>query len=325
LFGIFLMGLCSLLCSANTAAPAAVTREDNTLARTVNLPVYVWQEHAIKPRGMVLAIHGMAMHGTAYDTWARRLAAEGFLVVAPDLRGYGSWLKTRDRAVAYSASEVDIENLAEAMRQENRGIPLVLAGESLGGSLAIRLAAKRADLFDGLILSAPALKHSHRVQWKTVAHTAWALAVPAHPINVSPYIENYYSEDPSICREETSDPLIRRNLRIGELVSSCRLIASTADCIADIPGDMPVLIMQGKNDMMVKASSLTVLKERLRTTRTTIRVFPNRGHILLETAYLQAETMDTVKRWLNENCHMRTATGTRVAKLKNEAEIARND
>src|SRR5262249_17369467 len=152
-------------------------------------------------------------------------------------------------------------------------------GESLGGALALRLAAQRPDLVDGLILSAPAIKHRHQIPLTTIADGFRVLANPFHKVDMKGYLENYFSEDPAIGKEEVSDPLVRKNLNLGEIISSCHLLGSSAACISAIPADMPVLMLQGKKDRMVKLSSVKLLQTRLKTQKQTVAWFPERGHI----------------------------------------------
>lgn len=311
---IYLLFLQMLLSVALTAgfspAQAKVLRsEQGACASEAATPVYVWADPQVRPRAMVLAIHGLAMHGTMFDAFARHLAARKVLVAAPDLRGYGKWHQHDEHCTAaYRESERDIVRIATQLRESNPDIPLFLAGESLGGTVALRIAASNPDLIDGLILSAPAVRHHHRVGLRTIAQVARLAVNPRRKIDVSNYIGNYFSEDETISREGLSDPLVRKQLTIGELVSSCRFMANAAHSIERIPVDMPVLVMQGREDQMVKASSVKLLESKLRSTKRTVCWFENRGHILLETAHVKQDTLDTVSSWLNNNCRMRTVS-----------------
>lgn len=299
------------------SAPAfcEVTRQDNgAIARELHTPVYVWQDSGKKPKAIVLAIHGLALHASVFDSTARHLAAHQMIVAAPDLRGYGKWCqKDKVKGAAYKESEADILALAKKLRARYRNVPLFLVGESLGGSLAIKLAASHADLIDGLILSAPAVRHQHHVPLRTIADATLVLTNPSHRVDVSGFIRNYYSEDPAISEEELNDPLTRTNMSLGELLASCRVISSAADRIGEIPADMPVLIMQGKKDRMLKLSSIDELEHKLKSTNQTVRWFPERGHILLETAHVRPDTLEAITSWLETHCTMRTVEGASVA------------
>ncbi len=307
-----------------TPAFAEVNRIDQgQISIELNLPVYEWKDSNSKPKAIVMAIHGLTMHGTVYDTWARKLAAEHIVVAAPDLRGYGQWYASGElKSVQYKESEKDLVALAQSLRSRYRGIPLFVAGESLGGTMAVRLAAQHPELVDGLILSAPALRHYHRIPLATLADLCKVVVNPAHKVDISAYLKHYFSDDPEVSAEGIADPLIRKNLNVREIVSSCNEMDGSADFISAIPADMPVLILQGEKDQMVKLESVGLLESKLRTKNQTVCWFPERGHILLETAYVRPETVDAVDSWIAHNCTMRTVDTTVTASLEQEVYIS---
>jgi acylglycerol lipase len=296
--------------------------DDGKLARSLRLPVCEWQCTG-QPRAIVLAIHGLTMHGTVYDAWARQLAAQQIMVAAPDLRGYGQWCdRDNGKSVDYQDSEKDLVALAQALRAQHPRVPLFLAGESLGGAMAVRIAGSHSDLVDGLILSAPALKHYHQIPLSTLADGVFILANPAHKVNISGYIKHYFSDDPAITKEAIADPLIRKHLNVAEIVSSCRIMGSSAEFIKSIPADMPILVIQGEKDRMVKPESVLLLQRDLKTKKQTVCWLPERGHILLETAHLKSETVETINCWLKNNCVMRTLDSTTVASSSGNQNFA---
>lgn len=295
----------TLFCSLLLAAPSDcknVVRDKDPVIRKCQTPVYIWSEHNTKPRAMVLAIHGLALHGTIFDTTARHLANQNILVAAPDLRGHGGWINRQPHAKAqYTASEQDLVTIAKALREAHPGVPLFVLGESLGGTAAIRLAGKHPDLVDGLVLSAPALRYyRHVVDRHTVMQLAQLAAHPARGISVANYI-HYFSNDEKIRAEQIADPLLRKRMGVGELLSSCRFMSNAAACVDDIPSDMPVLVMQGRHDQMVKQSSVDLLDRKLKSKDKRVCWFPQAGHILLETKHVRPEALNTVSGWLHEN------------------------
>ena len=122
-----------------------------------------WRDATQDPRGVVLLIHGFPEHSLLYDKLASRLAFDGFIVYAPDLRGLGrAYADEIATKIEYAKhADNDVARLAERIRKEHKGLKLIAGGESMGGALAIRLAATRPDLVDGVILSGPALKLEH--------------------------------------------------------------------------------------------------------------------------------------------------------------------
>lgn len=293
--------LCMIALPFAQMATAKVVRSDS--ASQFNIPMYSWFDDARTPSAVVLAIHGLALHGTAYDRCARQLAADGVLFVAPDLRGYGSCHSSHSHMTAqYRDSEDDLIRLSQVLRRQNPDVPLFLVGESLGGALALRLASRNPNLYDGMILAAPAIRHRYHISLRSAADTAMALVMPRHEIDFSPYIRNYFSDEPAIVSEQMDDPLVRKTLRLGEILSSCRLIAGTTDSIRRLPPNLPLLIIQGQNDLMIGRRSLSLLQENLPGNRTKVQMFHDRGHILLETSHVHPEVLATVKNWIDLEC-----------------------
>ncbi|GAS93117.1 lipase lipV [Mycolicibacterium canariasense] len=98
----------------------------------------------------VLAIHGLTGHGKRWET-----LASGHLpdvsVLAPDLIGHG-----RSTWAAPWTIEANVAALADLLDSEATG-PVLVAGHSFGGAVALTLAASRPDLVSGLVLLDPAV------------------------------------------------------------------------------------------------------------------------------------------------------------------------
>nr|WP_245233980.1 alpha/beta hydrolase [Mycobacterium sp. PS03-16] len=98
----------------------------------------------------LLAVHGLTGHGQRWQTLATR-HLPGVSVAAPDLIGHG-----RSSWAAPWTLEANTEALA-ALLDADGGPPVVVAGHSFGGAVALALAAARPDLVSGLVLLDPAV------------------------------------------------------------------------------------------------------------------------------------------------------------------------
>jgi pimeloyl-ACP methyl ester carboxylesterase len=99
-------------------------------------------------RSPFVLLHGWACPPANWDAVARILTAAGHRVVAPPLLGYGpesESVGTDEDAWTLEAAADDVVRLLERL-----GSPAVVAGHSLGGSIAATLAARRPDLVRGL-------------------------------------------------------------------------------------------------------------------------------------------------------------------------------
>lgn len=113
---------------------------------------------AAEPRGRVVILHGVQSHAGWYDSLGRTLAEGGWEVEFPDRRGSGRNAVERGHARSANRLLADVAERLELARRERPGRPLVLAGISWGGKLAVVTAARRPDLLDGLALLCPGLR-----------------------------------------------------------------------------------------------------------------------------------------------------------------------
>lgn len=307
--------MCMTLAQNSFAQPSHESvsyEEDGAVSEELHMPIYHWSIPHAKPRGVVLAIHGVAMHGFSFDTLGRSLALEGFDVYATDLHGYGHYMKG-DHAycevaecsrpdckgkIDYDKSYEDIRKLAQYLKTKEP-IPLFAVGESLGGALTIRLASRDPNLVDGVILSAPAIKRHSFIDPCLVASAGLFLANPRAQLDLMPFVRRYSSDDPRVVAEKECDPLLRRHLSAYELLLASKTVRKTASYVENIPSTMPVLVLQGGGDRCLKAQAVMLLLSKLHSRDQTVKWFAERGHILIETAFVKPDTMGAVVQWLN--------------------------
>ncbi len=102
----------------------------------------------------VLLLHGYTGSPRSMVGWGRRLEANGYRVSVPRLPGHGtSWpeLNTTGWMDWYGAAEEAFETLSDACTQ------VFVAGLSMGGALALRLAQTHPGRISGLVLVNPVI------------------------------------------------------------------------------------------------------------------------------------------------------------------------
>ena len=122
---------------------------------------------------VVVLVHGVGGSHLDWDLLAPKLTAR-FRVLAADLPGFG--LSGPGRRPATVPRNVDV--LARFIREAGRP-PVVLVGNSMGGMIAILLAARTPQLVRGLVLLDPALPAPARILRSPA--TVAALALHALP------------------------------------------------------------------------------------------------------------------------------------------------
>lgn len=314
------LGLSSVFCSQLQSANGAVTtvQTRSKLGLTENVPVRQWVDPSVKTKGIVIAIHGAARHSGTFQPLAEQLAAQGFLVASPDLRGHGGWYfdakKANDKIADYDGSTTDVVNLIKQLHVQHPLLPIFCVGESAGAAVAIKAACEYPTL-SGLVLSSIGTKpcvHDVQSLFPDVMNGIMHFDKPLAVTKTS--MRKYSSDDERIRALATDDPLLKPGLSARELLKTAWLLNHTGGFASKIPDHIPVLMLQGKDDQIVTASSAVRVLKRINSKQKKIVEFPC-GHILLSTPFLRDDVVSTLTDWL----------GTRAGDQQTAALTSRSD
>jgi pimeloyl-ACP methyl ester carboxylesterase len=123
-----------------------------------------------------IVIHGSAGHSTTMNEIAKRLAADNFTTVAPDMRGHGA-SGTRGDIGYLGQLDNDLQDLLTELHREHHDAHFSLLGFSAGGGFALRVAAgKLASDFDRVVLLSPYLGYDAPSSRSSKGSAQWANA-----------------------------------------------------------------------------------------------------------------------------------------------------
>jgi pimeloyl-ACP methyl ester carboxylesterase len=122
----------------------------------------------------VLLVHGLSSNARLWDSVGACLAADGYAVVAVDLRGHGSSAGVPDPPDR-DPTDVAVADLV-AVCAELGWRHVLVAGQSWGGNVAVQLAAEHPELVAGLALVDGGWLHLGD-QWSDVDE-AWPTLAP---------------------------------------------------------------------------------------------------------------------------------------------------
>jgi carboxylesterase len=97
----------------------------------------------------VLLSHGFTGSPASIKPWAHHLAEHGYAVEVPQLPGHGTTWQEMNKTV-WSDWYAEVERVFEKLAAENDAV--VVAGLSMGGTLALRLAANHPDRVAGVVV-----------------------------------------------------------------------------------------------------------------------------------------------------------------------------
>ena len=267
-----------------------------TLSDGARLPVRVWQPLATEPRAVVLALHGINDSRDAWEIPGPLLAADGIALYAPDQRGFGEaparghWPGT-DRLVDDAAEMV---RLAAATHP---GLPVFVMGESMGGAVALCLAARPDHPpVAGFILLSPAVWGSRQMSplmtaslWAASTFLPdWQLTGRELPLHVQA------SDNLAALYRLSYDPLTLKGTRTASLRGLVQLMTRAAAAAPDVRGSM--LVAYGARDQLVPpgamAASWSLLPSGVRRA-----YYPHGYHLLMRDRGRQAVIAD-VAGWI---------------------------
>jgi alpha-beta hydrolase superfamily lysophospholipase len=278
--------------------------QQTALGNELRLPVCSWIDRGKPAQAIILALHGVTLYSGNFDATAKHLAGQGYPVYALDMRGFGRWQTesgnfSGDSGIHYTQSREDLEIVLQHLREQYPDKKIICLGESIGANLAVWLASTRPNYCDGVILSSPCIKHCFHPYLKLPLDTIAGLLAPNKRHHTRPYIDRYLSDDRRVTDAYFADPLIVHSMSPAEMVKSLKTNTLTLLSAKNVPTSMPVLIVAGANDSIYHASAIPSFVEQLGSRNKTVVIEPKKGHLLLETEFVEPKILSVIDDWLS--------------------------
>lgn len=280
-------------------SPAEIAWAGNDF-RIKTLPVISWHPKT-KPSAAIICIHGLGLENRAFLNTAKMLAERGYLVGALDVRGFGAWIQTRgEEELDYDQCLVDIENMVKIIKKKNPGIPVFVLGESMGGAIAVRAGAKLGSELNGVISSVPS---AERFQEKKMSlQTAMHFIIdPNRPFDVGTYVAERATSSEEAREKWNRDPKAKLDLSPVELLKFSIFMRTTKRRAEQIK-DVPVLMLQGLKDRLVKPKGTFELFEAVNCEDKSLMVLGLSEHLMFENAHPDSSVIDSIDSWMKKRC-----------------------
>ncbi len=207
----------------------------------------------------VLLSQGFTGSPASMRPWGEYLSSQGFGVAVPRLPGHGTTWQELNRTT-YADWYGEVERSFEKLRADCDQV--VVGGLSMGGSLALRLAADRGREVAGLVLVNPAVS--------TLRKDVLALPVLKHVLPSFPGIANDIKKPGVVEHGYTRTPLKAAH----SMFAAWKLLRE------DLPKvTQPVLMFLSSEDHVVDVSSARLLRSALSSRDVTERVLENSYHV----------------------------------------------
>lgn len=308
-------GLAASLAAGYVSEPAgaAVIRTDNgMLSQKLGIPLYEWQDDANPaPKFIFLAVHGFTQQGLCFEALAKDLAARGYLVVAPDLRGHGRWIgNTGSTNNDFNVSCDDESRLLAQLRKAHPGAKIFGLGESAGCAVLMKAVGNEPKAVKGLILCAAGVEpHIHKPGGMGPKFLM-GMAKLVEPVDLTDYYSKYVSDDKRTSDEMVHDPLNKSHQSALSLIGTMNFISQMPALASQLPHSIPVLLLQGSDDQIVNAASASRVYDGLKTSDKSLQEIAGCGHILLGTAFIKPVVLADTLDWLAKHGGMPEAPAT---------------
>ncbi|MEI6203113.1 MAG: lysophospholipase [Enhydrobacter sp.] len=308
---VMLAGCAPTVIPAGESVRAPALSDDKYVAADgTALPLAVWGAENGPPKAVILGLHGFGDYRNAFEEPAAIWAKDGITTYAYDQRGFGG-SPTRGRWPGTDTLVDDARAMATLLRRKYPDVPLYLAGESMGGAVAM-VAADRGLASDGLILLAPAVRS--RASFGPVVSGVLSFFVhiiPWFPDGPSS-IDYQPTDNPKTLDKLRKDPMI---LRAARFDLGYGLLDLMDAAVAAAPRlHEPYIMLHGVGDKIVPAgpvrSVIAVLPKR---EDSRLAFYKNGYHLLLRDKNSPKVAAD-VAAWI----------GDHEATLPSGADVARS-
>ena len=214
----------------------------------------------------LIFVHAAGSNGHAWHYQYDHLGAT-HSPVAPDLPGHG-----RSSGVEALPSVSDYTDFVVAFADALKIDAAVVIGRSMGGAIAMDLAARYPKRVQGLVLIATAAKFNIPPEiietWRAVT-----MGRSGQPFNNLGYSPKTIAEKPEIIREGWGEQIrTDPRTRWGDIVACSKV--DLRESISAI--DKPTLVIAGKDDQTTPPADAELIKSRIRNAR--LEVIPDAAH-----------------------------------------------
>ena len=276
--------------AAHPTADSSFTMPDGAV-----LPARVWLP-AEPPNAVILALHGF---NDSRNQWALDAAAftgTGIALYAPDQRGFGD-TTSRGSWPGVPALVNDADSMVRTLIARYPGTPVYLMGESMGGAVALDLAARPDHPpVAGTIMLSPAV-WGRLEQGLVLASALWVAngVAPSYRITAGDVpVRVMASDNRDALIALAKDPLTLRRTKVSSLAGLVDLMDSAQAAAPQVSG--PSFLAYGGHDQLVPADAMAVAWAHLPPT-TRRALYPNGYHLLMRDLDRQA-VIDDVISWM---------------------------
>jgi acylglycerol lipase len=250
------------------------------------------------PRAIVIICHGVADHGGRYPSVVARLVSEGYAVYAHDHRGHGRSAGEKLHVQRFQLYVDDLRIFRDWVAAQHPAAKLFLFGHSMGNTVALQYLLAYPTAADGLISSGTTLYAGEGFpQILLVLNQVLSRLLPHLRLTKLP--TEGISRDPAWVQQTLHDPLVYHGpgtTRLGAEI--IRALEGLRPRLAEIT--LPLLILQGENDILVDRRGSQLLYAQAASSDKTLKIYAEAYHeVFNDLPPSQAAFLGDLAAWLS--------------------------
>jgi len=243
--------------------------------RDVNLYYQGWLPEE-GSKAVLLVVHGIGEHSGRYMNVVDHFLPLGYAIYGLDHIGHGKSDGAREyveRFDDYTDSLTIFINMVAGWQADK---PIFILGHSMGGLITSYYLLDHQDKFKGAVISAPCVKIGDSIS--PVAITMSKVMSKLIPkMGVASLDVNSISSDPQVVQAYVNDPLVfhdKTPARLGaEMLFAMGRVTAEAGQIT-----LPVIIVQGADDILVEPSGAQMLYDKAGSEDKTLKIYDGLYH-----------------------------------------------
>lgn len=227
-------------------------------------------------KAVIILVHGYDEHSGRYGYFAEHCVKQGFAVQTLDHWGHGKSAGTNGFISDFSVYHDGLDALIGHLPTEQKTLPLILVGHSLGGLIGATYLLKNPSRFTAAVLSGPAIKATEEPS-AVMKGISKILSKLAPKMGVLALDANGVSRDPKVVADYLADPLVsgtKISARLAaEMMTNMELVQSQAIKIT-----LPILLLHGEKDRLTAPEGSTFLYEHVASKEKDLKIYPDLFH-----------------------------------------------
>jgi len=245
---------------------------DTTKGNTLHYKT--WPAPTSTPKGIIFLIHGMGEHieRDGYEHIGQRLSDEGYYVFGHDHIGHGRSSGKRMQVGSFNDYAEDLVDHVKYQvydeenerKEEFKELPLFLFGHSMGGLVSVITLIMYPKMFDGAVLSAPALIVNSDLVEKAGLVKFVGKVMPKSKVPGSEVESSKISRNPQAVEDYDNDPYNNHKLlKANFLVQFLKGMNFAIDRVEEI--DKPLFLFHSNHDELVKVEASKLIMEKTKS------------------------------------------------------------